>query len=526
MQSLKERAIYPVLLISVLIIAACGILYELLLSSVSSYFLGNSILQFSLTIGFFMFFMGIGSYLSKFIQKDLYETFISIEIILGFLGGISTTVLYLVYAYSNYYYLYNFLFISLLGMLIGLEIPIVARIINKYSSLKHTVANIFSFDYIGALAASVLFPLLLLPALGVLKTALLIGFINLSVALFNAFLFQNFLKNGKLQASISGGIMVLFIMGFIFSSKIDNRLEQKIYQDKIIFSKQTQYQKLVLTRWNNDYRLYINGAIQFSSVDEYRYHESLVHFPMLLANSHEKILVLGGGDGLAVREILKYPDVKKIDLVDLDPEMTHLALENPIFKKLNKNSLHDSRVTIYNQDAYSFVKNSSEIYSVVIIDLPDPNDTGLGKLYTKEFYSMLKGRLAADGLVVTQATSPYFARQAFWCIKNTMDTVFANTIPYQTYIPSFGTWGFVMTGKALNNYLLPDKRINVEKITKRIAYGLNKYQLENNLRYITAKKIPAIMYFDKDMNEISTEINTLSTQKLVEYYVKSANNWR
>ncbi|MCF6242075.1 MAG: hypothetical protein L3J74_12100, partial [Bacteroidales bacterium] len=334
----KEKAIYPVLLISVLIIAACGILYELLLSSVSSYFLGNSILQFSLTIGFFMFFMGIGSYVSRFIRKRLFESFITIEIILGFFGGISTTVLYLVYAYTPHYYLYNFIFISILGALIGLEIPIVARIINKYSSLKETVADIFSFDYIGALAASILFPLVLLPWLGVIETALFIGIINLFVAFYNSLFFRKLLKNATVQSLVSGSIIILFIVGFIFSSKIDKKLEQKIYQDKIIFSKHTKYQKLVLTRWNDDYRLFINGAIQFSSVDEYRYHESLVHFPMMLAPNHEKILVLGGGDGMAVRELLKYEEIKQIDLVDLDPEMTRLAKENAIFRKLNKNS--------------------------------------------------------------------------------------------------------------------------------------------------------------------------------------------
>ncbi len=522
----KEKAIYPVLLVSVLIIAACGILYQLLLSSVSSYFLGNSILQFSLTIGFFMFFMGAGSYISRFIQKNLFDTFIFIEIILGFVGGISATILYLIYAYTPHYYLYNFVIISILGVLIGLEIPIVARIINKYSSLKETVADIFSFDYVGALAASILFPLVLLPWLGIIKTALFIGLINILVAFYNALLFRKLLKYSKLQISVSTTIFAVFIVGFIFSHKIDNKLEQKIYQDKIIFSTQTKYQKLVLTRWNNDYRLFINGAIQFSSVDEYRYHESLVHFPLLLIHNHEKILVLGGGDGMVVRELLKYPDIKQIHLVDLDPEMTRLAKENKIFRKLNKNSFEDKRVTIFNQDAYNFVKNSSEIYSAVIIDLPDPNDTGLGKLYSREFYEMLKGRMAAGGIMVTQSTSPYFAPKAFWCIKHTLDSVFNNSIAYQTNVPSFGIWGFVMAGGALNNFLNDKKMPKVKKIQTKITKNLKKYKISSQLRYFNANQVPVLLYFEPDMKEIPTEINTLNTQKLVEYYYKSANNWR
>ena len=526
MFSHSERAVYPALLISVLIIAGCGILYELLLSSISSYFLGNSILQFSFTIGLFMFFMGVGSYLSKYIQNNLFDTFINIEIILGFIGGISATALYLSYAYTKQYYLYNILFIALLGLLIGLEIPIVARIISKYSSLKETVAKVFSFDYIGALAASLLFPLVLLPWLGVIKTAFLIGIINLIIALYNAWFFRKLLQNGIIQATVSGLLILFFAVAMFFSSKIDDKLEQKIYQDKIIFSKQTKYQKLVLTRWNNDYRLFINGAIQFSSSDEYRYHESLVHLPMLLSASNENILILGGGDGMVVREVLKYPDVKNIHLVDLDPEITKLAKENQIFRDLNKNSLHDNRLKVYNQDAYNFIKKSSDVYSVIIIDLPDPNDTGLGKLYTKEFYKMLSGRLDAGGIVVTQSTSPYFAPTAFWCIKHTIDSVFSHVIPYQTNVPTFGIWGFVMAGGGVNKTFANDSINFTNNIRAKVARKLKTISTLKNLKYFSAEKIPAMFYFEKDLEEISTEINTLSTQKLVDYYNKSADNWR
>ncbi len=409
----QKKLLYPVLLLSVLIIATCGILYELLLSSISSYFLGNSILQFSLTIGIFMFFMGIGSYLSKFVHNNLFSFFVDIEIILGLVGGISALSLYFAYAFTSYYYLYNFLFISILGALIGVEIPIVVRIINQYSSLKETMARVLSFDYVGALLASLVFPLVLLPWLGIFKTAILIGSLNLFVAFVNALIFKKIINKHKLKAALSLLLITGFFFAYYYSDLYTHPLEQKVFQDKIIFRKTTPYQDLVVTRWNNDYRLFINGSIQFSSSDEYRYHESLVHIPMALAGSHEKILVLGGGDGLATREILKYPDVKTIDLVDLDPEMTNLGKNNKIFKKLNNNSLNNPKVRIHNQDAFNFIKKSSAIYSVIIIDLPDPNNTGLGKLYSYEFYEMLKTRMAKDGLLITQSTSPYFARKAY-----------------------------------------------------------------------------------------------------------------
>jgi len=451
----EEKRLYPTLLFSVLIIATCGILYELLLSSISSYFQGNSILQFSLTIGIFMFFMGIGSYLSKFVHKNLFEFFVNIEIGLGLLGGISAISLYLAYAYSGYYYLYNFLFISILGTLIGIEIPIVVRIINQYSTLKETMARVLSFDYVGALVASIVFPIILLPKLGIFKTALFIGILNLFVAFANALLFKNILEKYLAKVLISITLIIFFLFAFIYSDKYTHPLEQKVFQDQIIFKKTTPYQDLVITRWNNDIRLFINGSIQFSSTDEYRYHESLVHIPMSLAHEHENILVLGGGDGLAVRELLKYKDIKNIDLVDLDPEMTHLGKTNSLFTKLNKNSLNNRKVHIFNQDAFNFIKASSKVYSVVIIDLPDPNNTGLGKLYSYEFYEMLKTRMSKTAIMVTQSTSPYFARDAYWCIYHTIESVFNKAASYTVNVPTFGQWGFVMAGSGYN-YLKKD----------------------------------------------------------------------
>ncbi|QHT70341.1 polyamine aminopropyltransferase [Rhodocytophaga rosea] len=447
--SSEETPDYPpsglaVLLVSVFIIATCGILYELLISSISTYFLGSSILQFSLTIGLFMSFMGVGSYLSKYFNTHLLDHFITIEILLGFIGGSSACILYFSYSLTENYYLVAFMLISILGTLIGLEIPLVTRIVRGYTSLKDTVAQVLSFDYIGALLASIIFPLVLLPYLGTMRTSFLIGILNLSVAAFNTHVFRQQLRQGRKQMEISIALAVVLTGGFVYSFRLADFFEQFVYQDEIILTEQSAYQRIVVTKWNEDYRLYINGNLQFSTVDEYRYHEPLVHIPMALARNHQKILVLGGGDGLAVREILKYPDAAQIDLVDLDPEMTMLATENPVFRKLNSASLRNTKVKIYNEDAFNFVERSSELYSVVIIDLPDPNDTGLGKLYSREFYRMLQKRVSADGIVVTQATSPYFAPEAFWCIAHTLEEVFPGVLPYTSYVPSFGQWGFVL----------------------------------------------------------------------------------
>jgi spermidine synthase len=519
----------PALLVSVFIIATCGILYELLISSISTYFLGSSILQFSITIGLFMSFMGIGSYLSKFIQTRLLDHFITIEIGLGFLGGLSAFLLYCSYSVTEHYYLVAFLLIATLGTCIGLEIPLVTRIVNSYTSLKDTMAQVLSFDYIGALLASVIFPLVLLPYLGTMRTSFLIGILNLSVALFNSRIFKEQLTYAQNQFWTALLLSVVLLGGFLYSFRITSFFEQFVYQDEIILTRQSPYQRIIVTKWNQDLRLYLNGHLQFSTADEYRYHEPLVHIPMTLARNREKILVLGGGDGMVLREIFKYADVQKVDLVDLDPEMTSLAIRNPVFKKVNGSSLTNTKVKVYNQDAFTFVKNATDLYSVIIIDLPDPNDTGLGKLYTREFYKMLQKRLAVDGVMVTQATSPYFATQAFWCIAHTIRDVFPAVQPYTVYVPSFGQWGFVLAANRLP-IATPDK-VSADTSHTGLETSLTAY-LQKNLfrhpkqfRFLSPAVIPSLFVFDPDTDELPTQSNTLDTQILVQYYEESLKNW-
>ncbi|MCI4669323.1 MAG: polyamine aminopropyltransferase [Bacteroidia bacterium] len=508
----------PILLISVFIIAICGILYELLISTISSYFQGSSILHFSIIIGLFLSFMGVGSYLSRFIQKNLLGWFIQLEIILGIVGGLSTLILYFAFSLTPYFYGITFLVIGILGGIIGVEIPLLTRIVRNYESLRQAVSDVLSFDYFGALLASLLFPLILLPNLGTMKTAFVVGMLNISVAILNTWLFRKELKNFSFLFGLSWISMVGLIAGFIFSFQLVSYFEQFLYRDQIIYSKQTAYQKLVLTKWNQDTRLFINGNLQFSSQDEYRYHEALVHIPMLLSENQEKVLILGGGDGMAVREVLKYEEVQKIDLVDLDPEMTRLGEKHPIFQKLNKKSMLNPKLKVYNEDAYKFLENSSEYYSVIIIDLPDPHETSLGKLYSKSFYGILKKRLAMGGTFVTQSTSPYYAPRAFWCINKTVESEFDYTLPYRTYVPAFGEWGFNLgkkTPQGSTNSLVLSKEIETLKL------NLAKKKETTDFRYLNENMLEILFYFDEDTKKIETNINKLDNQSLIHYYEKS-----
>jgi len=518
----KEQS--TLLLLSLLMLSACAILYELLISTVSTYLQGSSVLHFSITIGLFLSFLGVGSWLSKYLNEPLLSKFILIELLLGLFGGFSALILYLGNAYFDAYYGLLFGTTALIGTLAGMEIPILTRLLEKTDSLRSLIAHVLTFDYLGALIASLLFPLLLLPLFGTMRTAFIVGLINWSIAIFNLLFFRRELKEawGLKMLSVLAGVALL--LGFFNSFKLMHFTDALAYQDKIILSKQTRYQRLVLTQWNKDIRLFLNGNLQFSSVDEYRYHEALVFVPLLIvAKNDMNILILGGGDGLAVRDIWKLDaflqknkpgnSVEHVDLVDLDKEMVDLAKTNSLFKKLNASALGHPKVSCHYEDAFTFIKNNSQRYDVVIVDLPDPSDPALGKLYSQEFYTMLRQSIAADGVIITQSTSPYFAREPFWCIHHTLEAVFPQVIPYHVNVPSFGDWGFNMA------FATASEHSSLGAITTRLSKIIRNPALET--RFFTPNNSSACFSFDKDTNEIPTPVNTLENMALVGLYEKS-----
>ena len=494
------------LLVTTLLISICSIIYELIISSISSYLQGDSITQFSITIGLYMSAMGIGSYLSKFIKNKLFNKFIFIEMSVGILGGFSSLILFFVNIYTDIYSLIMYMLIISIGIFVGLEIPILTRIIeNNESNVRKNLANIFTFDYIGGLIGSIVFPIILFPKLGFITTALLVGSINIIVALLIIFKYKEYIENYKIVKTISIACLVIILFFVCTGKKLTDEIESGLYRDDIILSKQTPYQKIVMTRHKDDIRLFLDGNLQFSTMDEYRYHEALVHVPMMYANSHQKVLILGGGDGLAAREVLKYDDVEKIVLVDIDKEMTDLCANDKQISKLNNNSLKNEKLTIKNEDGYIFVQENQEKFDVIIIDFPDPNNESLNKLYTNVFYNYIKANLTTDGVMVCQSTSPYYAKKSFWCINKTIQTQFTNVIPYHLQVPSFGEWGFNLAFNGQNE----------------------KKDLKVDTKYLTAENINAMFLFGKD-EKIDTqqiEENNMFKPSLITYYNEEVQNW-
>jgi len=494
----------PLLFLNVIIIATCGLIYELLAGTLASYVLGDSVTQFSLIIGIYLFAMGVGSWLSGFLDKNLAGRFLEIELAVAVVGGFSAPLLFLTFANVSYFNLILYSTVFVIGALVGLEIPLLMRILKDELDFKKLVSRVLALDYVGALVASLLFPIFLVPKLGLNRTSLLFGMLNAGVGIWGTWLLENLLTKRHANILRIKGfiILVLLVIAFIKADTLTSLAEDALFPDNIIYAKSSSYQRIVVTKGKTGYALFLNGNLQFNSFDEYRYHEALVHpaFAAFGANP-KRILVLGGGDGLAVREILKYPTIESVTLVDLDPEMTRVSKSVPALGELNKHSLEDARVSIINKDAFVWLDNNeTEPFDVAIVDFPDPNNFALGKLYTTRFYNLLKSKLKPESAVVIQTTSPLFARQSFWCIIKTMESAGFSVKPYQTTVPSFGIWGYALA--KIQPFETPSKLPeNIE------------------MKFLNDQSFASMFVFPADISRIeNVEINRLDNQALVRYY--------
>jgi spermidine synthase len=490
------------LFISVLLVAACGLIYELVAGTLASYLVGDSVFQFSTIIGTYLFAMGIGSALSRYLNRGLVYRFVWIELLLGVIGGFSSALLMMAFAFTQGFELILYALVVVMGVLVGLEIPLLMRIVRDRYEFRDVIAHVLTFDYLGALGASLLFPILLVPRLGLVRSAMLFGLINAGVALWSTYLFGSQLASKRALRIACVVVLLGLGAGMADARRITMTAEDNIYADDIIFARDTRYQHLVLTRFKDDLRLFLNSHLQFSSRDEYRYHEALIHPGLAAVAAPRRVLVLGGGDGLAVREILKYPQIESITLVDLDPEMTKLFSSHSLLTTLNNNSLTSPRVHVINADAFPWVDANTDSFDFIVIDFPDPTNYSLGKLYTTAFYRAVARHLSAQGLMVVQSTSPMFARDSFWCIAETIKRVGLKTCPYHVYVPSFGEWGFVLA--SAHEYTPPTS-------------------LPSGLRFVSVAGLPALFQFPPDMSPLPSFPNQLNSQILVRMY---ENDWK
>ena len=440
------------LLLTVFVCAACGLVYELSLVTLGSYLIGDTATQASITLSVMVCAMGIGALAAKPLRHLAAPAFLAVEIALALVGGLSVLGLYAAYAWLDLYTAALVVASCVIGALVGAEIPLLMELLQRIRKQEagSAVADLFAADYVGALLGGLAFPFLLLPVFGQIRGSLIVGVVNVLAGL--ALVFIWFRADLSHLVKVAFGTVTVLAVGiligsYIYADRFEATAQQALFAAPIVWQHQTEYQKIVLTEsaspfGTRDTRLFLNGDLQFSSVDEYRYHEAMVH--PALAGNRENVLVIGGGDGLALREILKYPDVRTVTLVELDPVMIDLARTDHRLTELNRNSFADPRVRTVTADAFTWLRTAHAEYDAVIVDLPDPDQTSIAKLYSTEFYAMAARILAPEATMVVQAGSPFFAPHSYWCIAATVRTSGLSVLPYHVDVPSFGDWGFLL----------------------------------------------------------------------------------
>lgn len=533
------------------LMGACGIAYEYTLSKIASDILGNSAQQWAIVIAIMLFCMGLGAEIQQYIpDRRIVPMLAGSQIALALLGGYGSLGLIFIFSsWPSHFVLVKYLLVSGVGILVGFEIPLLTRINEQFSKdVKSNLARILKMDYLGALLGALVWVFYLLRNFTMIEAGLLLALTTLVSALLLVRAFPEKCEEHKgwIYVSLVAGT-VLIGLAWMEGTNWTQTAEQRLYRDKIIFSKTTKYQHVVLTESRNgDISCFINGHLQFNSVDEHMYHEHLVHPVMQIAPRRDRVLILGGGDGLALREVLKYEDVDSVTLVDLDPAMTDLAKGNPYLSKLNEGSLanpivvdlknevlkdnatrrnvvENSRgiqigqvaelpeVYLLNMDAAQFLAQAPGRYDVIIIDFPDPNAPELANLYSQHFYGYLGRKLSADGIYVQQSTSPYHAKEVFLCIGRTIESAGLSAVPYHDNIPSFGEWGWWIGGNA---GLYPEAKV------KTLLQSVQ--ELTNLTEYLTPDLIKSSLYFGK--NQLSTKesaVNTLTNPCIHRYYLEA-----
>ena len=442
--------------------------------------------------------MGLGSLAAKPLLRRPAEAFVAVEAAVALIGGLSAMGLYASFAYLDVYEPVMLMAAAAIGLLVGCEIPLLLSLLQRArpQSAGASVADLLAADYLGAVVAGVSFPFLLLPWLGQIEAALAIGALNALAGLVVCVLAR--LPRRWLLAPVG----VLAVLGIAASAagRFEVTARQSLFDDIIVFHERTRYQEIVMTRGEaDDLRLFLNGDLQFSSRDEYRYHESLVHPAM--TRRRASVLVLGGGDGLAIREIVRYPDVRRIVNVELDARITDLARDDGRLRRLNRDALRDPRVEVVNEDAFRWLRRAREQFDVIVADFPDPDDAATAKVYSQELYEGLRRRaLAPGGRLAVQAGSPYFARESFWGIEATLRAAGWSTTPYHVDVPSFGDWGFVLA--------VPGRTPPALTLTPPPGVAL---------RFLDRPTLAAAAAFPPDRNRIALKPSTLNRPRILDY---------
>ncbi|OFJ58989.1 spermidine synthase [Corynebacterium sp. HMSC076C10] len=442
------------LLGSVAACAACGLVYELALLALSASLGRGDVVANSLIVAGYVAALGFGAVAAKPFVRRAAVSFLGIECALGLLGGVSATALYWVFSVTGESLGALVAATFIIGTLVGAEVPLLMTLLQtgRTSSAEDTgrvLANLNAADYFGALVGGLIWPFVLLPTVGMLKATAIAGLINVTAALIiAALLLKQMLTRRALVASVAALVAALVGLVALLAGirDIEATARQSLYAQPIVFAKHSKYQDIVVTRFGGDRRLYLDGGLQYSSRDEYRYTESLVY--PAVGKETKSALILGGGDGLAARELLRMPNIERIVQVDLDPDVIEVA--RTVLREDNRGSLDNPRVEKIAADAFAWLheqargKAQVQKFDAIYADLPDPDNAVLAKLYSQEFYGLIRTVAAPGAKLVVQSGSPFSTPQAFWRTDSSIRAAGWSTTPYHVHVPTFGDWGFVL----------------------------------------------------------------------------------
>ncbi|TEW55997.1 polyamine aminopropyltransferase [Psychromonas sp. RZ22] len=534
-------------------LACCGLIYEYLLSHYSARILGSVETVIYAIIGIMIVSMGLGAFAAKKV-KDAFQGFVVLELVVAFIGCSATLFIASVIGFSqtlpqviaDTYQIPNdvlvkgdflatlnwmsiklpYLFAFVLGFLIGMEIPLIARIRETIYGhhLAHNAGTIYGADYIGAGVGAAIWVLFMLN-IEISQAAALTASLNLIAGFIFLVRFRVYLRH-KVRLLIGHGFLALLVvLMFVFGGHWQKQMQNMLYLDKVVYQTQTPYQNLVFTErllgggYDPIYNFYINGRLQFSSLDEHIYHEFLVHPAMQASARHDKVLIVGGGDGLALREVQKWKP-SAVTLIDLDSQLVELFKNPEQFlpphlshkvEDLTQDSFNQPGVNVINDDAFIAIDNllaTKQTFDTIIVDLPDPSHPDLNKLYSVNFYYRLQHLLSGDGVIVVQSTSPFHAQSAFISIAKTLQQAGYNTEQYHQNVPSFGEWGWTIASKRGS---APSQRLAAFK------------EIEVPTKWLTLPLLQGAFMFNKDfyIDKDKIKINYLGSNTLYQYHQKA-----
>lgn len=497
-----------------------GIVAEYVMATMASYLLGDAVLHFTLVISWMLFAMGLGSRLSRRLDGDLLDAFIALELGLSLLVAVAAPIAYVAAVRTETTTVVIYALAFAVALLVGLELPLAARLNDRYEELRENLSAVFEKDYYGALLGGLLFAFVGLPHLGLAYTPIALGAVNFLVALLLFLRFRHLLRHRRALTAAAALVPVVLVVVAFVAEPVMLFGEQRRYRDVVVHAEQTRHQRIVMTRFKDDHWLFLDGHQQFSSADEERYHEPLVHPAMTLAAARRRVLLLGAGDGLAAREVLAWDDVETLTLVDLDRRMTELARQHPVLLELNRGALDDPRVEIVHADAYAFLLETDEIWDVVITDFPDPRDPGLARLYSRSFYALVARHMSPGGAFVTQATSPFFARRAFLSILKTVRATGMPALAYHSHVPTMGEWGFVLAlrpGRA-------GEDLRPEDLGRRLL-AADLDELPGPTRFLNHEAMVGMLHFGKDTFQDLPDIAVSEESDLAVLSYYRAGSW-